>query len=175
MSKIKFGTDGWRAIVGEDFTEGNVKLVANAIAKYVLETYGTEKEIIIGYDPRNMADVYSKLTAEIISGYGFKVYYSSRVVPTPVLAYCAKNRNACAVMFTASHNPPEYLGIKFIPDYAGPATKEITDKLEENIFLMENGKWKMENYFFTLQIHFSNILLSKYTQPTSFCISAVLP
>ena len=146
MSKIKFGTDGWRAIVGEDFTEGNVKLVANAIAKYVLETYGTEKEIIIGYDPRNMADVYSKLTAEIISGYGFKVYYSSRVVPTPVLAYCAKNRNACAVMFTASHNPPEYLGIKFIPDYAGPATKEITDKLEENIFLMENGKWKMESF-----------------------------
>ena len=70
MSKIKFGTDGWRAIVGEDFTEDNVKLVAHAIAKYVFETYGTEKEIIIGYDPRNMADVFSKLTAEIISGYG---------------------------------------------------------------------------------------------------------
>ena len=128
MSKIKFGTDGWRAIVGEDFTEANVKLVAHSIAKYVYETYGIEKEIIIGYDPRNMADVFSKLTAEIISGYGFKVSYSLRVVPTPVLAYCAKNRNACAVMFTASHNPPEYLGIKFIPDYAGPATKEITDK-----------------------------------------------
>lgn len=133
MAKIKFGTDGWRAIVGEDFTEVNVELVARAIAKYVYETYGIEKEIIIGYDPRNMADVFSKLTAEIISGYGFKVSYSSRVVPTPVLAYCAKHRNACAVMFTASHNPPEYLGIKFIPDYAGPATKEITDKLEENL------------------------------------------
>ena len=133
MGKIKFGTDGWRAIVGEDFTGENVELVARSIAKYVYETYGIEKEIIIGYDPRNMADVFSKQTAEIISGYGFKVSYSSRVVPTPVLAYCAKNRNACAVMFTASHNPPEYLGIKFIPDYAGPATKEITDKLEENL------------------------------------------
>ena len=92
-----------------------------------------------------MADVFSKLTAEIISGYGFKVSYSSRVVPTPVLAYCAKNRNACAVMFTASHNPPEYLGIKFIPDYAGPATKEITDKLEENISLIQNKKWEIKD------------------------------
>lgn len=133
MNKIKFGTDGWRAIVGEDFNADNVKLVANSIAKYVYEQYGTDKEIIIGYDPRNKADEYSKLTADIIAGYGFKVSYSSKVVPTPVLAYCAKNRNACAVMFTASHNPPEYLGIKFIPDYAGPATKEITDKLEENL------------------------------------------
>ncbi len=145
MGKIKFGTDGWRAIVGEDFTGENVELVARSIAKYVYETYGIEKEIIIGYDPRNMADVFSKQTAEIISGYGFKVSYSSRVVPTPVLAYCAKHRNACAVMFTASHNPPEYLGIKFIPDYAGPATKDITDALEKNIALIESGKWDCGN------------------------------
>ena len=130
---IKFGTDGWRAIVGKDFNEENVKLVANSIAKYVFETYGIEKPIIVGYDPRNMADTFSELTADIIAGYGFNVYYSDKVVPTPTLAYCAKNRNACAVMFTASHNPPEYLGIKFIPDYAGPATQEITDKLTENL------------------------------------------
>lgn len=130
---IKFGTDGWRAIVGEDFNEENVRLVANSIAKYVFETYGIEKPVIVGYDPRNMADTFSKLTADIIAGYGFNVYYSDKVVPTPTLAYCAKNRNACAVMFTASHNPPEYLGIKFIPDYAGPATQEITDKLMENL------------------------------------------
>lgn len=130
---INFGTDGWRAIVGEDFNEENVRLVANAIAKYVFETYGIDKPIIIGYDPRNMADTYSKMTAEIIANHGFNVYYSDKVVPTPVLAFCAKNRNACAIMFTASHNPPEYLGIKFIPDYAGPATKEITDKLTENL------------------------------------------
>lgn len=146
MTKIKFGTDGWRAIVGQDFTRVNVELVAKAVAKYVYETYGIEKEIIIGYDPRNMADVFSKLTAEIIADYGFKVSYSSKVIPTPVLAYCAKHRNACAVMFTASHNPPEYLGIKFIPDYAGPATKDITDKLEENIVLVESGKWEMESF-----------------------------
>jgi phosphomannomutase len=133
MSQIKFGTDGWRAILGKDFTKENVELVSRSIAKYVYETYGIEKPIIVGYDPRNKADEFSKLTAEIISNYGFNVYYSDKVLPTPTLAYCAKNRNACAVMFTASHNPPEYLGIKFIPDYAGPATQEITDKLMENL------------------------------------------
>lgn len=133
ISDIKFGTDGWRAIVGKEFNEENVTLVGHAVAKYVYETYGISKPVIIGYDPRNMADIYSKLTAEIIAGYGFDVYYSDKVIPTPVLAYCAKNRNACAVMFTASHNPPEYLGIKFIPDYAGPATQEITDKLMSNL------------------------------------------
>jgi len=133
MPEIKFGTDGWRAVVGKDFTEENVILVINAVGKYVYEKYGITKPIIIGYDPRNMADKFSELAAQILAGYGFDVYYSSHVVPTPTLAYCAKNRNACAVMFTASHNPPEYLGIKFIPDYAGPATSEITDKLMENL------------------------------------------
>lgn len=133
IDKIKFGTDGWRAIVGEDFTSENVDIVANSVGKYVCDTYGIDKPILIGYDPRNMADVFSKQCAETLAQKGFNVYYSSRIVPTPVLAYCGKNRNACALMFTASHNPPEYLGIKFIPDYAGPATKEITDKLTENL------------------------------------------
>ncbi len=133
MSNIKFGTDGWRAVVGKDFNEENVIKVTNAIGKYVFDTYGIDKKIIVGYDPRNMADVFSKQCAEILAGKGFNVYYSERIIPTPVLAFCAKDRNACAVMFTASHNPPEYLGIKFIPDYAGPATQEITDKLLENL------------------------------------------
>ena len=133
MSDIKFGTDGWRAVVGKDFNEENVIKVTNAIGKYVFDEYGIDKKIIIGYDPRNMADVFSEKCAEILAGKGFSVYYSERIIPTPVLAFCAKDRNACAVMFTASHNPPEYLGIKFIPDYAGPATQEITDKLVENL------------------------------------------
>ena len=133
MTDIKFGTDGWRAVVGKDFTEENVSRVSNAIAKYVFDNYGITKKIIIGYDPRNMADVFSKQCADILAQKGFDVYYSSRVIPTPVLAFCAKDRNSCAVMFTASHNPPEYLGIKFIPDYAGPATQEITDEIVSNI------------------------------------------
>jgi len=130
---IKFGTDGWRAIVGEDFNSENVELVSKAIGKYVFDNYGIYKTIIIGYDPRNMADEFSMLCAQTLAGLGFKVLYSDKVLPTPVLAFNAKHLDACAVMFTASHNPPEYLGIKFIPDYAGPATKEITDEIVSNI------------------------------------------
>ena len=133
MANIKFGTDGWRAIVGEDFNSENVSLASNAIAKYVFDNFGLNKKIIVGYDPRNMADVYSKLCADILVQKGFEVLYSNKVVPTPVLAYNAKHLNACAIMFTASHNPPQYLGLKFIPDYAGPATSEITNEIENNL------------------------------------------
>lgn len=132
---IKFGTDGWRAIVDKDFTAENVERVTLAIGKYVYETFGFEKTIIIGYDPRNKADEFSLLCAELLYQKGFNVKLSQNVVPTPVLAYNAKLLNACAIMFTASHNPPEYLGMKFIPDYAGPATSDITDKIVANIDL----------------------------------------
>lgn len=133
MANIKFGTDGWRAVVGKDFNEENVAIVSKAIGKYVFDTYGIYKTIIIGYDPRNMAKEFSMQCAKILSDLGFKVLYSDKVIPTPVLAYNAQFLDACAVMFTASHNPPEYLGIKFIPDYAGPATSEITDEIVSNL------------------------------------------
>ena len=133
MTNIKFGTDGWRAVVGEDFNRENVLIVTKAIAKYVFDNFGIYKKIIVGYDPRNMADKFSRECAEVLSNLGFNVLYSNKVIPTPVLAYDAKIKDACAIMFTASHNPPEYLGIKFIPDYAGPATSDITDEIVANL------------------------------------------
>ncbi len=132
MANIKFGTDGWRAIVGKDFNEKNVETVTKAIAKYIIENF-KEKKILIGYDPRNKADDFANQSANILKDLGFEVLLSEKIVPTPVLAYGAKNLNTCAIMFTASHNPPEYLGMKFIPNYAGPATKEITDALTNNL------------------------------------------
>lgn len=144
MANIKFGTDGWRAIVGEDFNKENVATVTKAIGKYVYDNFGAEKKILIGYDPRNMAKEFSTQTAEILSALGFEVLYSNKIIPTPVLAFNAKFLDACAIMFTASHNPPEYLGIKFIPDYAGPATSDITDELVANLGIepekFSNGK-----------------------------------
>ncbi len=133
MANIKFGTDGWRAIVGEDFTVENVEIVTNAIGKYVFDNFGIEKKIIIGYDPRNMAKEFAQQSAELLSKSGFEVLLSDKVIPTPVLAYSAQHMDACAIMFTASHNPPKYLGMKFIPDYAGPATSEITDEIVANL------------------------------------------
>ena len=133
MANIKFGTDGWRAVVGKDFTAGNVEIVTKAIAKYVFENFGIYKKILVGYDPRNMAKEFAKQCADSLAGFGFRVLLSNEVIPTPVLAYNARIKDACAVMFTASHNPPEYLGIKFIPDYAGPATSDITDEIVANL------------------------------------------
>ena len=133
MANIKFGTDGWRAVVGKDFTSENVSTVTKAIAKYIYDNFGLYKKILIGYDPRNMAREFSTQCANILADLGFNVLYSTKVLPTPILAYNARLLDACAIMFTASHNPPEYLGIKFIPDYAGPATSDITDEIVGNL------------------------------------------
>ena len=144
---IKFGTDGWRAVVGKDFNEKNVDIVTKAIAQYILKKDGIKKPVIIGYDPRNKAEEFANFTAQILQKAGFRVILSQTVVPTPVLAYNAKHMNANAIMFTASHNPPEYLGIKFIPEYAGPATTEITNAIVENIKNIENIKFNPEKTF----------------------------
>ena len=147
---IKFGTDGWRAVVGKDFNQENVEKVTKAIGKYVFDNFGIDKKIIVGYDPRNMALEFATQTAEQLCRYGFNVLLSDKVIPTPVLAYNAKHLNACAVMFTASHNPPQYLGIKFIPDYAGPATSQITDELtfNLNVHFKSNFKGSFQKYNF---------------------------
>ncbi|MCR5260202.1 MAG: hypothetical protein K6C94_00005 [Candidatus Gastranaerophilales bacterium] len=133
MGEIKFGTDGWRAVTDKDFNDKNVERATNAIAKYIIDNFGYQKPVLIGYDPRFKADYFAKKAAEIFKNIGFNVYLSEKVVATPVIAYSAQHRNACAVMFTASHNPPEYLGMKFIPDYAGPATTEITSEIVANL------------------------------------------
>lgn len=151
---IKFGTDGWRAIVGEDFTEDNVEKVTLAIAKYIHEKFGFEQEILIGYDPRNMALEYAKYCADILAGKGFKVILSSRIVPTPILAYNALIKKASAIMFTASHNPAKYLGMKYIPEYAGPATSDITDAIMAN--LDNNAIPQAENYYDVIKTDFSS-------------------
>ena len=130
---ITFGTDGWRAVLGEEFNGENVERLTIAIGKYIVDNFGYEKPVLVGYDPRKSADEYAAFCANVLKAKGLPVYFSSRVVPTPVLAYNAKQKNACAIMFTASHNPPEYLGMKFIPDYAGPATSEITDEILSNL------------------------------------------
>ena len=134
MTNIKFGTDGWRAILNKDFTFENTDKVINGIAAYVYNESKYDKTIIIGYDPRNKADEFAFYIGEKLANYGFNVEVSEKIVATPVLAYSALKKDAYAIMLTASHNPPEYLGIKFIPPYGGPAedsmVKVIVDNLE---------------------------------------------
>lgn len=137
MTNIKFGTDGWRAILNKDFTYENTDKVINSIAIYIYNESKFDKKILIGYDPRNKADEFAFYIAKQFANFGFEVEVSSKIVATPVLAYSALLKNAYAIMLTASHNPPEYLGIKFIPPYGGPAedymVKDIVNNLE-NIF-----------------------------------------
>ncbi len=149
MANIKFGTDGWRAITGEDFNTQNVEIVTIAIGKYIFETFGIKKKILIGFDSRNMANEFAYQCANLLAMAGFEVILSKEVVPTPILAYSAKLYNACAIMFTASHNPPKYLGMKFIPDYAGPATDKITKTIMDNLGKkISQGNGKIEKFNF---------------------------
>jgi phosphomannomutase len=130
---IKFGTDGWRAIISDEFTFANVRKVATAIALYLINHNHSKKPVIIGYDPRFLADKFAEEVARVLTEAGISCYLAERDTPTPVIAWAVKDKKAAgAVMLTASHNPGQYCGIKFIPDYAGPAHDAITLEIQEN-------------------------------------------
>jgi phosphomannomutase len=132
--KIKFGTDGWRGIIADDFTFPNVRKVTRAIASYLETAYSKDKPVLIAYDTRFLADEFARTSAAVLADLGWNVKITDRDCPTPVIAYNARKLNSAgALMFTASHNPAPYCGIKYIPDYAGPATPEITDTIVANI------------------------------------------
>ena len=135
---IKFGTDGWRDVIARNFTFSNVRIVANSVAKYI-NTYHKENPVlIVGYDTRFLAEHFAREVVSVLNANNIEVFLTNRETPTPVTAFSVLVKKASgAIMLTASHNPPEYLGIKFIPWYAGPATPDITSKIEE--FIDENS------------------------------------
>ncbi|MBC9784476.1 phosphoglucomutase/phosphomannomutase family protein [Heliobacterium chlorum] len=131
---IKFGTDGWRAIMADEFTFGNVEIVAQAIADFVQGAGIAGRGVVIGYDMRFLSDKFAVRAAEVLTANGIPVLIPPAALPTPVTAFAITHHQAAgAIMLTASHNPPEYNGIKFIPEYAGPALPEITDRIESRV------------------------------------------
>ncbi|HEY9733380.1 MAG TPA: phosphoglucomutase/phosphomannomutase family protein [Drouetiella sp.] len=135
---ISFGTDGWRAIIAEDFTIANVEKVAYAMGVYVRETYhrgnGPKVPLLIGYDTRFMADRFALRCAQTLITMGIPARVVERDVPTPCIAHATQHEpTAGALQFTASHNPPEYCGIKYIPHFAGPATDDITAQIVSHL------------------------------------------
>ena len=127
---IQFGTDGWRGIIADDFTFSNVCKVTRSIATYLEKAYSKDRPVLVSYDPRFLADQFAYTAANVLADLGWTVKIVDRDCPTPVIAYNAKHLNSAgALMFTASHNPAPYCGIKYIPDYAGPATTDITDTI----------------------------------------------
>lgn len=128
---IKFGTSGWRGIIADDFTFDRVKVVTQAIAQYLMEEGIAERGVVVGYDTRFLSERFALETAKVLAGNDIPVYLSDRDAPTPVISFeILRRRAAGGINFTASHNPPEYNGIKFSPAWGGPALPETTKTIE---------------------------------------------
>jgi len=130
---IRFGTSGWRAVIADEFTFENVRKVVNAICSYLKTQEGHEGgTIIVGHDSRFMGEKFSEFAAELMARYGFHVLFCAGPTPTPTISHAILSRSALgALNFTASHNPPEYQGIKFSTADGAPALPEITRAIEE--------------------------------------------
>jgi phosphomannomutase len=134
MSAIQFGTDGWRAIIAEDFTFANVARVTQASADYwsANPVRGTSRTVVIGYDRRFLSDQFARCAAEVFAGNDFKVILTPCPTPTPSVSYAVKNLKAIGgVMITASHNPPEFNGFKLKSHYGGPSDPETCKAVEQ--------------------------------------------
>lgn len=130
---IKFGTDGWRGVIADDFTFDNVRLCAQGTAD-MLAANGDDRAVVVGYDTRFGSERFAAAVAEVFAGNGLKVLLADRPAPTPAIGYNLVARDAgSGVVITASHNPPEWNGYKFKPDYGGSASPEIVAELERHV------------------------------------------
>lgn len=136
--KIKFGTDGWRGIIGKSYTFWNLKIVSQAVADYLRKG----KRVAVGFDTRFMSDSFAKTCAQVLKNNGIKVTLSDRPIPTPALSFAVKSRRMdLGVMITASHNPAEYNGLKIKIPSGGAAGPEVTQKIESYL-----GKTPVKDY-----------------------------
>jgi phosphomannomutase len=130
---IKFGTDGWRAVIAEEFTFANVARVAQATADYwnANPVTGTESKVVVGYDRRFFSDRFAQTTAEVMAGNGFSVVLTPAPTPTPSVSHAVKHQRAIGgVMITASHNPPGFNGFKLKSHYGGSSDSETCQAVE---------------------------------------------
>ncbi|MBI2264544.1 MAG: phosphoglucomutase/phosphomannomutase family protein [Armatimonadetes bacterium] len=160
---ISFGTDGWRAVIAEDFTFENVALVTQAIANVLLSPerkslpmYGKKgtgypcpyreasSGLVVGFDTRFLSEEFAQMAAKVIAANGIPVHIADSPSPTPAVSHAVSSlKTAGALMITASHNPPRWNGIKFKPEYAGSALSEVTDLIEREIQLLLKGGEKI--------------------------------
>jgi alpha-D-glucose phosphate-specific phosphoglucomutase len=132
--EIKFGTDGWRGIIADDFTFENVRRVAGAIASYVLKYEEAQQGVVVGYDTRFTSPRAAQIVADVIASAGIPVKLANDYTPTPAVSYGVKHRGAAGgVMVTSSHNPWNWNGVKFKGKFGGSATPAIMKKIEEEL------------------------------------------
>ena len=134
MTQIKFGTDGWRGLIADDFTFDNVRRVAGAIASYVLKHEDPARGVVIGYDTRFLSDRAARAVAQVIADAGIPVLLANDYVPTPAVSYNVKKLGAAGgVMVTSSHNPWNWNGVKFKAKFGGSATPAIMKSIEDEL------------------------------------------
>jgi phosphomannomutase len=129
---IRFGTDGWRGVIAEDFTFANVRACAESVALYQRSRGLADRGLVVGYDTRFASEDFAAAVAEVVAAAGIKVYLCDRPAPTPVVTYAILEKGAGgAVIITASHNPARWNGFKYRPEYAGSAPPEVLAALEK--------------------------------------------
>jgi phosphoglucomutase len=139
-TQIKFGTSGWRAIVADEFTMENVRRAVTGIARYVASRNRSDPKLLVGRDPRFMGESFVAEAAAILVRHGVKPLVISEAAPTPAIAYAVITRKTDgSINFTASHNPPEYNGIKFSTPDGAPALPEVTKAIEQEIAAVNPG------------------------------------
>src|SRR5438128_3439579 len=133
-TQIRFGTSGWRAVMAEEFTFANVRRAVTGIARYVASQRPAGARVIVGRDRRFLGETFCSMAAEILAGHGITPLVIAEPAPTPAIAYAViRERADGAINFTASHNPPEYNGIKFSTPDGAPALPEVTKQIEQEI------------------------------------------
>ncbi len=134
LADIRFGTDGWRALIAGDYTYENVARCARGLCDYLKQRGTADRGLIVGYDTRFLSPEFAATVANVSTSEGIRTLLSVEAAPTPVLSYNVLHHGAGgAAIITASHNPATWNGFKFKPEYAGSATQEITDDLEDSI------------------------------------------
>src|SRR4051794_12705458 len=146
MTKIKFGTSGWRGLIARDFTFENVRFASQGIADYLSTAETTKsKVIILGYDTRFLGREFSLTAAEVLASNQFIPLLCNRDAPTPVIAHTIRARKAAGgINMTASHNPAEYQGLKFSTSNGAPAPPEVTKQIEAKIARLIDEGWAMK-------------------------------
>src|SRR5438876_761290 len=146
-SMIKFGTSGWRGIIGEDFTFENVRIACQGIANYLIKSQQKGSGVIVAYDTRFLSEKFASEAARILAFNDIHAFLCTRDAPTPCVSFETVRRKAMgAINFTASHNPPEYNGLKFSTSNGAPALPEITKQIESEIHALQDKSEKIDVY-----------------------------
>ncbi|MGD0542966.1 MAG: phosphoglucomutase/phosphomannomutase family protein [Candidatus Acidiferrales bacterium] len=140
MTQIKFGTDGWRGVIADDFTYENVRRVARAISRYVVRAEKPGAEVLVGFDTRFGSESFARVAAETLSAAGIPVSLSTEACPTPALSLLVRMRGAAGgIQITASHNPFRWNGMKFKASYGSSASPAIVAQIEAELATVMHG------------------------------------